>query len=213
MSGIASTTLALTRRAVLFELRLWRSLYRWIFRRPLRLEPGAATFGYSDIVMPAFIGFIVVTAIEIPVLHLILPWQTVRIILFILGVQGLLWMIGLLASLRIHPHVVGASGLRVRNGSSIAIDIPWDAIAAIRTRIRSLPTGKTIQFDPDDASVLSIAMSSQTNVDVVLREPMTVPLPGRAGRPITELRFFADDQRGLADRAREHLTAGSSSQA
>ena len=205
--------LALTKRVVLFELRLWRSLYRWIFRRPLRLEPGTTTFSYADVVTPVIIGFIVVSAIEIPVLHLILPWQGARVILFILGVQGLLWMIGLLASLRVHPHVIGTSGLRVRNGSSIEIHLPWDAIAEIRTRMRSLPTGKTLQFDAADTSILSIAMSSQTNIDVVLREPMAVRLPKGVSEPITELRFFADDHRGLAEGAREHLQAGSSTPA
>ncbi|MBB5873924.1 hypothetical protein F4553_007358 [Allocatelliglobosispora scoriae] len=205
--------LALAKRVALFELRLWRSLYRWVFRRPLRLEPGATAFSYAGVVTPVLIGFLVVSAIEIPVMHLILPWSGARIILFVLGVQGLLWMIGLLASLRVHPHVVGASGLRIANGSSIEIHLPWDAIAEIRTRMRSLPTGKTLQFDAADASILSVAMSSQTNLDVVLREPMALRLPSGTSEPVTELRFFADDHRGLADRAREHLQAGSSTPA
>jgi hypothetical protein len=148
------------------------------------------------------------SAIEIPVLQLLLPWKTVQIISFVLGTQGLFWMIGLLASLRVHPHVVSDAGLQIRDGASLDFTIPWDAIGTIGTRIRSLPNGRTVQYDRAGSDpILHIAMSSQTNVDVVLRHPITVSLPGGSSEPITELRFYADDSSGLATRAREHLTA------
>ena len=39
---------ALARRAVRFELGIWRSLYQWITRRP-RVRPGAYGYGFGAI--------------------------------------------------------------------------------------------------------------------------------------------------------------------
>ncbi|HEU4540079.1 MAG TPA: hypothetical protein VFR23_03035 [Jiangellaceae bacterium] len=53
-------------------------------------------------------------------------------------------------------------------------------------------------------TVLSIGVSSQTNVRVLLREPVTVKLP-KAQQTIVELRCYADDPRGFVDAARAFL--------
>lgn len=197
--------LALVRRAIRFELGLWKSLYRLVFRRPRAAGPDAQAFTYADILKPVLIGFIVVSAIEIPIAHMLLPWKTAQIISIILGVQGLFWMVGLTASLIVYPHVLNDSGLRIRYGVGIDFTIPWDAMETIRTRIRSLPKSRTIQYDEN--GVLAIAVSSQTNMDVVIRYPINVPLPKGPSEPISELRFYADDPSALMARARENLTA------
>src|SRR5262245_59348361 len=121
----ALTAWSLGRRAFAYEMGMWRSLYVWIFRRPLTRETGAAPFGYAGMVTPLLGVFIGVSAIEVPILHFLLPWQTVRVVGIILGAYGLLWMVGLLAALRVHPHVVAASGLRIRDGISHDVTIPW----------------------------------------------------------------------------------------
>jgi hypothetical protein len=149
-----------------------------------------------------------VSAIEIPILHLSLPWETARLFADALGAYGLFWMVGLLASLRVHPHVINDAGLRVRNGPSVDITLPWDAIAAIRTRNRPMPTRRAIQFDQTESGlVVHIVILSETNVDVTLRHPTTVPLPKGMSEPVTELRLYADDPDALAARARARLTA------
>jgi hypothetical protein len=114
-------------------------------------------------------------------------------------------MVGYLASLRVHPHIAGANGLRVRKTASVDFTIPWTAIASIGTRIRSVAKNRTVQFDADDPTVLIIAVGSQTNVDVVLREPMTFALPHGMSDPIKQLRLYADDSSGLAGVAKRHI--------
>lgn len=199
--------LPLARRVVSYELSMWRSLYRWIFRRPVASGAGAQAFRYAATVTPLFIVFIAVSAIEIPILHLLLPWENVRRICDVLGVYGLLWMLGLLATMRVHPHVVSDSGLRIRHGATVDVTIPWDAIAAIRTRNRPA-TRRAVQFERTESGLVAhIAILSQTNVDVTLRRPTTVPLPKGTGEPITGLHFYADDPSALVARARECLTA------
>src|SRR6476619_3686632 len=102
------------RSLIRYEMRLWLALYRWVFRRPEPVPPGSVPFSYSGTGTMLLMAFIVVSAIEIPVLHLLLPWTVARIIAWIAGVYGLLWMIGLLATLRIYPHLVGEPGIRIR---------------------------------------------------------------------------------------------------
>jgi hypothetical protein len=119
----ASTSVtALARKVVSFELGVWRSLYRWATRRP-RGPAGAETFGYAGPATPVIWAFIGLSAVEIPVAHLLLPWQTARVVVLLVGVWGLTWMFGFLASLKTYPHVVGDSGLRLRYGTAIDITI------------------------------------------------------------------------------------------
>jgi hypothetical protein len=210
MTGVdretARTTLsALVRRAVSFELGVWRSLYRWTTRRPLGPD-GTETFSYAGPVTPVICAFIGLSAIEIPVAHLLLPWQTARAVVLVVGIWGLTWMLGLLASLRTYPHVVGSSGLRIRYGTTVDIAIPWNAVASIGARRRDLPSSRTVQLGRiDSGAVLHVGISSQTNVDVALRDPVTVPLP-KGTESITALRFHADDARALVASARQHFT-------
>jgi hypothetical protein len=194
----------LARRAIRFELAMWRSLFRWITRRPAVPGTGAAAFGYSAAKAPVIWIFIALNAIEIPAFHLLLPWPTVRHVVDVLGGYGLIWMLGVLAGVYVHPHVVDDTGLRVRSGLSVDIQVPWDDVASVRARTRSLSGGRTVQVDD---SVLSVVALSQTNVDVVLRGPTAVPLAGRLSQPVTELRLYADDPVGLVARARHELTA------
>lgn len=193
---------ALVRRAVTFEIGVWRSLYRWIARRPRVPDAEAEAFSYVGAVEPLIWAFIGVSAIEVPVAHLLLPWDSVRISVLVLGLWGLTWMFGLLASLKVYPHVVGGSGLRVRYGTTLDISVPWDIITSIRVQRRNLPSSRTVQLDTaDTGTVLNVGVSSQTNVHVALREPMPVALP-KGEETVTELRFYADDPDALVTKAR-----------
>jgi hypothetical protein len=87
-------------------------------------RPDEATFGYARSTTPIIAAFIGVSAIEIPAVHLLVPWETVRVVVDLLGVYGLLWMVGLLALLRTRPHVVTADGLRVRGSGGLDITVP-----------------------------------------------------------------------------------------
>ncbi|WP_446218177.1 PH domain-containing protein [Micromonospora sp. IBHARD004] len=205
-----SRPVALLRRAVVYEVNMWRSLGRWLLRRPLVLAPGAEAFSYVGVVKPILGVFIGLSAIEIPIFDLIMrhtvPWPSVRHTALALGVWGLLWMIGLFASLRIHPHVADTGGLRVRNSFSVDFLVPWTAVARVDARYRSLPSSRTIQVEHDDtATILNVGTGSQTSVDVALHEPLSVPLPKGPSEPVTEIRLYADDPAALVARARQHL--------
>ena len=193
----------LLRRAVELEATMWVSLFKWILRRPRATEPGARTFGYTRTVGPVLFAFIGVSAVELPVLHFLLPWPTVRLIADIISVYGLIWMFGLLASLRVNPHIVAASGLRLRGGGGLDVTIPWDYVASVRASNHNLP-GKDIQVNN---GVLSLGVLKQTSVNVTFRQPTILELPKGDTEPVTELRFAADEPGALVAAAREHLPA------
>ncbi|MEU7850789.1 hypothetical protein AB0B74_14350 [Micromonospora parva] len=217
MSDTTASTSArvgpLLRRAAEAEAATWRSLYVWARRRALPLRPGDEPFGYLGVVKPILGIFIGLSAVEIPIFDVVVthvvPWRPARWIVLGLGVWGLLWMIGLYAGMTIHPHVVGDSGLRVRLNSGIDIFIPWTDVEALRKRYRSLPSSRSVQVEQEgDRRVVSIAVGSQTSVDVLLRRPLTFDLPRGGSAPVNELRLYADDPDGLLRSARGTPTGG-----
>lgn len=199
-----ASVVRLSRRALVYELGMWRSLHRWLARRPVL--DGAEPFSYAGAVTPLLWGFIGVSAVEIPLVHLLLPWPGVRLALLAAGVYGLLWMVGLLAGLRVHPHTVGEPGLRLRCGPTVDMVVPWDEVAAVRYRLRSREGMRSVQVESTGSDRrLHLLVSGQTNIDVVLRRPL--PLLARRGddEPVAEVHFFADDAKALVSRLRAGL--------
>lgn len=186
---------SLARRAVLFELRLYRSLYRWVTRRPVVPSPDVEAVGYSRTVTPVMLLWIFGSAVEMVIVHLIVPWPVVRIILLVVSVWGLVWMVGFLASLKVYPHLVSDSTLWVRHGATVDIAIPWDAVATVVHHRRDLPSSmRTIQLRETNAggTDLQIGVSGEVNVHIVLERPLTVPTP-KGDQVITELSFLVDE--------------------
>ena len=198
------TVVSLARRAVVFEIALYRSLFRWVTRRPY-VPTGGVAFRYVGAVALLLWVFIGVSAVELFVVHVLLPWETVRLVADVVGIWGLIWMLGLAASYKVHPHVITESGLLIRQGHGVEITVPWEAVASVGMRERSRDTSKALQVDrSEQAVVLNVVMGSMTDVDVRLKRPLLVPVRG-AEESVTEIRLYADDPRALVAAAREHL--------
>ena len=112
--------------------------------------PGARAFSYSRQVSPIIGAFIFVSLVELPVVHLLLPWDAARIAALVLSVWGLLWMVGLLASMKVYPHLIDDAGLRIRYGTTTDIRVPWEAVASVTARRRSVPTGRHVHLGHGD---------------------------------------------------------------
>ncbi|HSE71735.1 MAG TPA: hypothetical protein VLA97_13325 [Nocardioidaceae bacterium] len=202
------TVAALARRAVVFELRLYRSLFRWVTRRVDRGGPEVEPFGYAQAVTPVMWLWIFASAAELPLVHVLVPWETVRIFLLVVGVWGLAWMVGLLASLQVYPHQLSDSHLRVRHGASVDIRVPWANVASVKVDDRDLPSAiRTLQpRETESGTDLQVGVSARVVVHASLREPMTISTH-HGPVEFTELSFWADEPRVLADRARRHISA------
>lgn len=196
---------------VVFELRLYWSLLRWLARRPSHGGPHAEPVTYARLVTPVMWLWIFGSAMELPLVHVLVPWESLRLALLVTGVWGLLWMVGLLASLWVHPHLLEPSRLRVRSGASTDIAVPWSEVAEVTTSHRDLDSSVwTLQpVQTERGTVLQVGVSGQVNVHLTFDEP--VPLTThtlKAGRRTAEyvgLSFFVDEPRDVVARVREHL--------
>jgi hypothetical protein len=184
---------------------MWADLVRWILRRPV-CATGETPFGYARTTTPIVGGFIAASAIEIPALHLLVPWETTRFVVDLLGAYGLLWMVGMLASLRTRPHVVTADGLRVRGTGGLDVTIPWEYIGSVRAVDRTVGGRRGIGVDRTaDGPTLYVAVMNRTNVDVTFRGRAIVELPRGDSEPLHGLRVAADEPAALVAAVREHL--------
>ena len=122
----------LLRDALLYELSLYRSLVRWLARRP-DVPGGARPIGYSRLVAPMlwlwiFGSTVEVVVVEVVLRHLDQPWaDAARVPLLVLGIWGVVWMLGMLASYRVRPHLITDTGLQVRSGARTWLVLPLEA--------------------------------------------------------------------------------------
>ncbi|MGH3491206.1 MAG: PH domain-containing protein [Actinopolymorphaceae bacterium] len=203
--NVLNRVVALARLAIRFEIGVWRSLYFLVRRRDPGASPRSERFTYVKAVELIYWVFIIVSAIEVPIAHMLVPWEPVKYALLALGFWGLMWMIGMLAAYKVHTHLVEPAALRLRNGFAHDISIPWESIASVAIRERTRGGSRGVQLDATDGGVLlQVVVSGRTNVDLALLEPIMVVLP-REAQTVTAVRFFADDPRALVKRVRTNL--------
>lgn len=191
--------------AVRFELRLYVALGRWLVRRPAVPE-GATAWGYARLATPVMWLWIFASAMELPLAHVLVPWPAVRLTLLVVGVWGLVWMVGVLASYHVYPHTVDEEGVRVRLGKSADVCVPWDRIASVTTVDRDLPSSiRTFQPLTTDRGVdLQIGVSARANIHLALTEPMPVTVKGEP-MSVTALTFLVDDPREFVAALQQRL--------
>jgi len=98
-------------RAVRFELALRRSLLLLLTGRRDGRRPGVTTGGYHLAATGLFVLLLVASAVEVPALHLIVPWPPVRLALLVLGVWGVAFTAGLWASYVARPYLFDPAAL------------------------------------------------------------------------------------------------------
>jgi hypothetical protein len=187
-----------------FELALYKSLARFVARRP-DVPAGATPASYVGAVSVLLWAIVIGSAVELVALHVALPWERVRLAADVLGVWGLMWALGFTASNHVYPHLVTETGIRLRNGHHVSVEVPWDAVERVGTRERSVGGSRALHHD---GRVVSVAVGGRTNVDVALSRPLQVPVRG-ATETVTEVRFFADDPRAVARQAGRRLSGRS----
>lgn len=196
-------------RALRVELRIYTSIARAVTGRRA-IAPGSTGFGYHRPIFTILLIFIVLSAIEIPILDLIVhQWPPVRIGFLVLGIWGLTWMIGLLCAQLMRPHTVGPDGISVREGLEIDIALPWDDIAAV-VRSPRVDEPKTPRVtESEGIRTLSIRVQNETNVEIELERRTAVRLPGQPPRggvhEVDAVRLWVDDLDGFLDAVRRSI--------
>jgi hypothetical protein len=194
---------ALARAAWRAEVGVWRSLYRWVFRRP-RVPHGASGFTYHSPVLTILIIFIVLSALEIPLVDLIVhPWPWVRIPLLALGIWGVTWMIGLLLAYLTRPHSVGPEGILVRSGADVEVELPWDSVASVEKSKDVAEKAPKVR-DESHGRTLALRMQNETNTLIVLEKPVHTRV-GDTEIAVDAVRLWVDDLEGFMTAVRTHI--------
>ena len=77
------------------EIGIWRSLFLVADAPRARAGPRRRRPSRTRAqLLPLLAAFIFVSLIELPVVHLLIPWDTVRLVALVVSVWGLLWMLG-----------------------------------------------------------------------------------------------------------------------
>ena len=68
-----------------------------------------------------------------------MPWAWLRWVLLIAALYGVLWIGGLIASLKVLPHQLEAGGVRLRHGNLAEVLIPYHEIADVEQQSLGAP--------------------------------------------------------------------------
>jgi hypothetical protein len=179
-----------------------------MFRRP-SVPAGAEPVGYAQAVTPVMSLWIFASAAELPLVHVLIPWDGVRIAALVLGVWGLVWMLGALAGLRIHPHLLTEDGLRVRNGALTEVVVPWSAVATARSVDLDLPSSVwTLQpEETPEGTHLRVGVSGRANVTIDLRRPLDVRPTRNREMTVARVSFWVDEPREVVRAIRTRAAA------
>ncbi|MGH2598562.1 MAG: hypothetical protein ACRDJ9_04155 [Dehalococcoidia bacterium] len=195
-------------RIVVLEPRLWATLVRWVLRRTPR---GESMFAYSkrSTLWMVLILVLVTAPVELLLIELLLSWAWLRVLLLILGIYGVIWLLGIWASMSVLPHQVEQTDLRLRYGLLAEAQIPYEVIRSVeqeRRRWTGLRDGPHPVSEPD---ALAIAVGGQTAVVLRLDAPCTIE---RAfGRSLTAsvIHVAVDDPERMAMKIQECIAAPS----
>ncbi|MBM7517652.1 hypothetical protein [Nocardioides nitrophenolicus] len=183
--------------AVLLEVAIWRCLARWLVRRP-DAPAGATQLGYARLTAPVmwlwiFGAFAEVVAFELVLRAVDATWaDVVRIPLFVVGVWGAFWMLGMAASFSVRRHLVLADRLVIRNGPRLRVDVPLASVTAVR--------GVEHEFEGLVRSVheadglLLVGPGNRTNVELALAGP-TALVTHDGERVVERVGFWVDEPR------------------
>jgi hypothetical protein len=187
--------LALAWEAVLFEVALYRSLARWVGRRP-DVPAGTTPIGYGQLAGPMMWLWIFGSAVEVVVLDVVLHrWlPAARLPFLVLGVWGVVWMLGLLASMRVRPHLLDATHLVVRSGARTRVVVPLVALAGVRAATHEVPgLVRTLQ----ELDGLLLVGMEETNLELVLTGPTTLET-ARGPWTVERVGLYVDEPREVA---------------
>lgn len=195
----------LLRWALVTEWRMYVGAARMLTRRR-DVPDDAVAVPYVGAVSVLLWAFTVVSAVELVALHLVLPWEGVRLAADVLGIWGVVWCLGLTACHYVYPHLATTEGLELRlQRHRPTVVVPWTAVASVRVRERSLESGAALVVDP--ARVLSFGVAKRTSLDLTLRSPLPVEVKG-VTHEVDEVRVNVDDPRRVAELVRGRISGG-----
>jgi len=123
------------------------------------------------------------------------PWvNAIRVPLLVLGIWGVVWMLGMMASYRVRPHLLTNTELLVRSGALTWLAVPLEAVESTRPVEHELP-GVIRSLHVDGPLALVGAVS--TNLELVLTAPTPVPT-SKGEVTVSRVGIWVDEPREIA---------------
>ncbi|SEK21823.1 hypothetical protein [Rhodococcus maanshanensis] len=177
------------------------SVWMWIRGEVDDRHGQAAGFGYTKGTFVLPFAFMVAGLIEAVAIHLLVPWQWLRVTLLIATVVSLAMVVGWLAGRVVHPHLITEDELVLRSGSAVLATVDLAVIGAARLVRR---------FDRTDEELrdgrLYLPGPDGTVLDIDFRGG--IPITFRRGEPteITGVSLHVDDPQAMLARLRALTT-------
>ena len=197
-------------RLALTELRLYAAIIPWLLRRK-DVPAGSEPWPYAALSAPVLWLWIFGSATEVVVFHLVIPWETVRLVVDVIGIWGLVWMVGMLAAYRTRPHLLLPDELRVRNSVQHDISVPTASITSAVAREVELPSAmRSLDVAAADGGGqhVSVGVSGRTNVVLGLT-PGTVLRTAGGDVLAATLRLWVDEPRAFATHVDQRIRTAS----
>ncbi|QXG76547.1 hypothetical protein KUM42_03055 [Modestobacter sp. L9-4] len=190
LAGFTAAAPAPVVRAARAEAGTWRSLW-WAVRRRRAVAPEELPLSYTSRIGVMLWVTVLLSPLEIVVVHLLLPWEPVRLVVLVVSVVSLVWLLGFTLALQQRPHVLGADVLVLRFGHLREVVVRAADIADARA-------GTTVDhrrvLELADGAV-SLSVLGESSVRLRLHPAATVLVDG-CPVPAGQVTFFADDARG-----------------
>lgn len=186
-------------RLAMAEIRLLHlALFRW--GAAPDIPAGTRGFAYHRHLQPMMIALLLMSCIEIGVTHLLVAhWsRTAALVLFVISDVSLLYLIGLIKSLRLSPVLLTETGVRLRAGLLVDRVIPYDAIATVTMN----PDGETVRASDS----WNIALLAWPNMLIRLSEPLP-PRSWWRRDPVRAVALRLDEPGPFLDALRTRLDA------
>jgi len=199
LAGFAAAAPAPVVRVARAEAGTWRSLW-WAVRRRRAVGPGEVPLPYTSRIGVLLWMTILLSPVEVVVVHLLLPWETVRLVVLVVSLVSLVWLLGFALALQQRPHVLGPDRLVLRFGALreavvATADIVEAGAATTVDHRRDLEVGE---------GSVALSVVGESSVRLRLRPGATVLLDG-APVPAEQVTFFADDPRGAVRELRARV--------
>lgn len=210
LAGIMPRTAA---RLITLEPRLFVSLVRWTLRLTTPRENEFAYHNGSRI-KPFAIMVVLASPAELLIVHVLAlafsPWAWVKWALLALGIYGVLWMVGIYASLPTTPHRLGETGLRIRYGVHVGAFVPYSKIREVERVRRGSPQGSDGLHHVQEEDETYIAVGGKTDLALRLETPLEIQGFLKKSAPAKTIRLAANDPKEMEEALRQRVEAAAS---
>ena len=160
----------------------------WLRLRGHRdVPPGATALARGRDERVTGTAVLVAGLVELVAVHLLLPWPTVRLVLLVVSAYGCVLLLALLADSVVRPHVLADGELRLRGLGGLDVRVPLTAVVSAAPRRADASSWLALEGE-----VLLLGSGGQTQVEVVLAQPVTLRA-GRVEGAVRCVRFAVDD--------------------